>query len=96
MASVCYILNVVLVAVIVSAAVQCYVMTENQIMADIKFLSQTSDGVKPSRLREFLLADLRQALPKVQLCTDKSVLLLNVFPPLYIYTINEEKNKRYN
>lgn len=68
MASVCYILNVVLVAVIVSAAaVQCYVMTENQIMADIKFLSQTSDGVKPSRLREFLLADLRQALPKVQI-----------------------------
>lgn len=43
-----------------------YVMTENQIKEDIKFLSQTVDGVKPSRLRALLLADLRRALPTVR------------------------------
>lgn len=45
-----------------------YVMTENQIKEDIKFLSQTADGVKPSRLRALLLADLKRALPLVCLC----------------------------
>lgn len=44
-----------------------YVMTENQIKEDIKFLSQqTADGVKPSRLRVLLLADLLRALPTVR------------------------------
>lgn len=43
-----------------------YVLTENQIKEDIKFLSQTSDGIKPSRLRALLLADLKRALPKVE------------------------------
>lgn len=47
------------------SVVRCYVLTENQIKEDIKFLSQTSDGIKPSRLRALLLADLRRALPKV-------------------------------
>lgn len=62
MVRVLYLFSVVFV--IVNSA-RCYVMTENQIMEDIKFLSQTSDGVKPSRLRALLLADLRRALPKV-------------------------------
>lgn len=42
-----------------------YVLTENQIKEDIKYLSQTSDGIKPSRLRALLLADLKKALPTV-------------------------------
>lgn len=37
-------------------------LTENQIKEDIKFLSQTGDGIKPSRLRALLLADLKKAL----------------------------------
>lgn len=41
---------------------QCKGLTENQILEHIKFLSQTSDGIKPSRLRAFLLADLKKAL----------------------------------
>lgn len=57
-------INVYLLLLI--GAIKCYVMTENQIKEDIKFLSQTGgDGVKPSRLRALLLADLKKALPKV-------------------------------
>lgn len=38
------------------------------IIEDIKFLSQTSHGVKPSRLRALLVADLKKALT-VTVCT---------------------------
>lgn len=55
----------VMCVLFVACTVQSYVMTENQIQEDIKFLSQTSNGIKPSRLRALLLADLRRALPKV-------------------------------
>lgn len=47
----------------ISLVNQCNSLTENQILDHIKFLSQTSDGIKPSRLRAFLLADLKRALP---------------------------------
>ncbi|KAJ6647328.1 Phenoloxidase-activating factor 2 [Pseudolycoriella hygida] len=54
---------VVLSVLIVILPANCYVLTENQIKEDIKYLSQTSDGIKPSRLRALLLADLKRALP---------------------------------
>lgn len=63
-------LRLVSCAFVVVGMVQSYVMTENQIQEDIKFLSQTSNGIKPSRLRSLLLADLRRALPKVNTLND--------------------------
>lgn len=60
---------VLLLVAVLSISVRpgsAHAMTENHIMADIKFLSQaTPDGAKPSRLRALLLADLRRALPQV-------------------------------
>lgn len=53
-----------------------FVMTENQIKADIKYLSQSMpDGAKPSRLRAQLVADLQQALPKV--IADEIIICVN-------------------
>lgn len=56
---------IVISVLFVSVPANCYVLTENQIKEDIKYLSQTSDGIKPSRLRALLLADLKRALPTV-------------------------------
>ncbi len=62
----CFGYIVIVVSVLfISLPANCYVLTENQIKEDIKFLSQTSDGIKPSRLRALLLADLKRALPAV-------------------------------
>lgn len=57
--------TIVLSVLLISLPANCYVLTENQIKEDIKYLSQTSDGIKPSRLRALLLADLKRALPTV-------------------------------
>lgn len=61
----CCVYIVVTVLLLISWPANCYVLTENQIKEDIKYLSQTSDGIKPSRLRALLLADLKKALPTV-------------------------------
>lgn len=56
---------VISVLFISSLPAHCYELNENQIIEDIKYLSQTSEGIKPSRLRTLLLADLKRALPTV-------------------------------
>lgn len=61
----CFGYIVVSVLLISLPARYCYDLTENQIKEDIKYLSQTSEGIKPSRLRTLLLADLKRALPTV-------------------------------
>lgn len=54
--------SVIVVAMTVHAIWATPALTENQIIEDIKFLSQTSHGMKPSRLRALLVADLKKAL----------------------------------
>lgn len=72
----CPIVSSITGAVVIIVLIHCatvvrtaagFVMTENQIKEDIKFLSQSMpDGAKPSRLRALLLADLQRALPMVK------------------------------
>ncbi|XP_037031477.1 chymotrypsin-like elastase family member 1 [Bradysia coprophila] len=57
---------IVVSVLLISLPAHCYDLTENQIKEDIKYLSQTSEGTKPSRLRTLLLADLKRALPTLQ------------------------------
>lgn len=54
--------SVIVVTMTVHAVWATPALTENQIIEDIKFLSQTSHGMKPSRLRALLVADLKKAL----------------------------------
>lgn len=56
------IVAIIMVTMTVHAIWATPALTENQIIEDIKFLSQTSHGVKPSRLRALLVADLKKAL----------------------------------
>lgn len=73
-----FILRCIAVICIVCCVSDGYIMTENQIKEDIKFLSQTADGVKPSRLRAMLLADLRRALPTVSCVLSEMLIYLKL------------------
>lgn len=76
---------------LIGSSVKCIPLTDNQIRDEIKFLSQDYDLSKPSRLRSYLIADLKKALSKVKIIVALKVnfeLTTNVFIELLSTTRN--------